>query len=235
MKEGLSIILPCYNEEKAIFYVLNDLKNKMQTLENTFGKVEVIVVNDGSTDESKKEISKFDFPILLENKVNAGYGYSIKKALGYVKYNSIALFDMDATINPLNFIMLYETNKLSSLCPMIIGKRMHKKSSMPLVRRIGNSLYMLIILIINFKYVADPCSGMRLYYKNWLLENCKSLPDDLNFTLATTLLCLKHKYPIKDVPIEYYSRIGASKLNEIKHGFKFFSTIINYSFKNFFM
>ena len=73
----LSIIIPVYNEEKTILEVLKKIKNNS----SNFFKYEIIVIDDGSTDQSRKllETNKNLYDKLLINETNRGKGFSIKK------------------------------------------------------------------------------------------------------------------------------------------------------------
>ena len=75
----LSIIIPVYNEENTIIEVLNKIKDN---LENKF-EYEIIVIDDGSTDQSRKllENNKTLYNKLLINEFNKGKGFSVKKGL----------------------------------------------------------------------------------------------------------------------------------------------------------
>ena len=73
----LSIIIPVYNEEKTVISVLEKIKKNSSNLL----KYEVIVIDDGSTDQSKKllENNKQLYDKLLLNETNRGKGFAIKK------------------------------------------------------------------------------------------------------------------------------------------------------------
>ena len=73
----LSIIIPVYNEEKTIISVLKKIKKSSSNL----SRYEIIVIDDGSTDQSRKllENNKHLFDKLLVNETNKGKGFSIKK------------------------------------------------------------------------------------------------------------------------------------------------------------
>ena len=73
----LSIIVPVYNEEKTIIKILEKIKNNPSSI----FKHEIIVIDDGSTDQSKKllEENKHLYNKLLINERNRGKGYSVKK------------------------------------------------------------------------------------------------------------------------------------------------------------
>ena len=101
----LSIIIPVYNEEGTIIDVLNKVKNH---LENKI-KYEVIVVNDGSTDQSKHllEKNKNLFHKLLTNETNMGKGYSVKKGLLNSSGTHIIFQDADLEYNPADLLKFH--------------------------------------------------------------------------------------------------------------------------------
>ena len=89
----LSIIIPAYNEEKTIIQILEKIKNSSSNL----FKYEVIVIDDGSTDQSRKllENNKHLFDKLLVNETNKGKGFSIKKGLSNASGTHIIFQDAD--------------------------------------------------------------------------------------------------------------------------------------------
>ena len=87
----LTVILPFFNNEGTIFESLNSILNQSEK------RLEVIVINDGSTDNSEKEILsllKKKKIIYLKNKVNKGLAYSLNKAIR--KSSGDLIFRMDA-------------------------------------------------------------------------------------------------------------------------------------------
>ena len=89
----LSIIIPTYNEERTVIEILKKIKNNSQDL----CKYEVIVIDDGSTDQSRKllENNKHLFDKLLINETNKGKGYSVKKGILNASGTHIIFQDAD--------------------------------------------------------------------------------------------------------------------------------------------
>ena len=92
---GVSIIIPCYNGEKYIIPCLQSIEKQVQNI-----LCEIILVDDKSTDQTKKVIQKFmkssKMSIqLLENSVNKGAGFSRNQALLKAKYSYISFIDAD--------------------------------------------------------------------------------------------------------------------------------------------
>ena len=97
----LSIIIPTYNEERTVIEVLKKIKNNSPNL----CKYEVIVIDDGSTDQSRKllENSKHLFDKLLVNETNKGKGFSVKKGILNASGTHIIFQDADFEYDPGDF------------------------------------------------------------------------------------------------------------------------------------
>jgi len=90
----VSIIMPAYNSEKFIENSLKSIPIR--------DDIEVIVVNDGSTDKTAEIAKKFDVK-LIDRKENLGIGYSRREALTYANGEYIMFFDSDDSIVEENF------------------------------------------------------------------------------------------------------------------------------------
>lgn len=90
----VSIIMPAYNAERFIENALASIPKRED--------IEVIVVNDGSTDKTAEIAKKFDVK-LIDRKENLGIGYSRREGLTYVKGEYIMFFDSDDSIIKENF------------------------------------------------------------------------------------------------------------------------------------
>jgi len=97
----LSIIIPVYNEEKTVIDVLNKIKSNSSNL----FKYEIIVIDDGSTDQSRKllEDNKHLYDKLLVNESNKGKGFSVKKGLLNISGTHIIFQDADLEYDPVDF------------------------------------------------------------------------------------------------------------------------------------
>lgn len=90
----VSIIMPAYNAERFIENALASIPKRED--------IEIIVVNDGSTDKTAEIAKKFDVK-LIDRKENLGIGYSRREALTYAKGEYIMMFDSDDSIVEENF------------------------------------------------------------------------------------------------------------------------------------
>ena len=75
----LSLVIPAYNEEKNVKDVVENYYKTFQSIDNL--EFEIIVVNDNSTDLTSEIVSKIKNVKLINNNINSGYGFSLKKGL----------------------------------------------------------------------------------------------------------------------------------------------------------
>lgn len=230
---GLTIVLPCFNEEQAIPGVLNELLENKQKIQSqlSLSEIEVIVVDDGSTDKSVELLKSFGEQItVLSFLENSGYGAALKYGFNTAKFDYVVFYDLDCTCHPLDIIPLFnELQKNNAV--MALGNRINTDSHMPKIRKLGNSIYANLSTIFFQKKVNDVCSGFRVLKKTFVKQHESQLPDDLSYSLALTLICLINKFPFVEVDINYTERKGDSKLSEWSDGINFFLTILKYKLR----
>ena len=225
-----ALILPCHNEEKAIPSVLSKALQEKQRLISSgrIKNMEVIAVNDGSRDGSAKLLKAHSPKVkVIHFETCRGYGSALKAGISDTNCDWIAFCDLDGTCEPSDLSRLIDT-ALNDPAEMTGGCRLHKKSSMPFLRRAGNLFYRWMIWKLSGKREADPCSGFRLFKKAALVPEIFDLPDGLNFSPALTALCIKKNIATEWIPVTYNDRVGQSKLKIVKDGWLFFWTIFKY-------
>ncbi len=219
---SLSIIVPVYNEEKNIKKTITKIDTilKKSDLKN----YEIIIVNDGSTDNTNKTLkqSKINFN-LIEHERNMGYGASIKSGIKKSKYNIIAITDADGTYPIEKIPEMY--NKIKNY-DMVVGSRTGKSVKIPFIRKPAKwFIGKLANYLAGFK-IPDINSGLRLFKKEDALRFFKILPNGFSFTTTITLAMLTNDMQIKYIPINYMKRKGKSKIRPIRDTLNFIQLII---------
>lgn len=227
-KHSLTITIPAYNEEEAIESIIRrclDARKEIARKAN-LDDVKIIVVDDGSHDRTYERASAFLPDItLLKHEQNKGYGAAIKNGFRHSDTSLVGFLDADGTCNPLFFSELCNVLQANSY-DMTLGSRMGPQSEMPMVRRIGNTIYSVLLSLLTHKKIRDTASGMRVM-KADLLKKIYPLPDGLHFTPAmTSRILFKAGLSLGEVPMPYADRIGKSKLNVIKDGIRFLRVIL---------
>ena len=223
----LSIVIPAYNEEKAIGAIVERCLAAREYIKDgtNVADVEIIVVNDGSADQTMEVASRYPEITLLSHPVNKGYGVAIKTGFAAARGDLVAFLDADGTCDPRFFRDLARALELGR-ADIAIGSRLTPESEMPFTRLIGNVFYALLLGALSNRSVTDTASGMRMLRRS-SLSRIMPLPDGMDFTPAMSAKALfDEELTIVETPMPYHERVGASKLKVISDGIRFFRSIV---------
>lgn len=224
----LCIVIPALNEEDSIEkIILRSLEAKEHIINNSdVTEVSVTVVSDGSTDRTVELAQKHTDKIhLIVFPKNRGYGAAIKQGWLESDADLLSFLDADGTCNPEFF---------SELCNLVtressdvaLGCRLNKDSKMPLTRRVGNTMFSILLTYLASEKVKDTASGMRVVRRS-ILPELMPLPDGLHFTPAMSARALlSESIRIKEKDMPYEERDGESKLHIWKDGIRFLRVIL---------
>jgi glycosyltransferase involved in cell wall biosynthesis len=206
----LTIIIPAYNEAGNLEQVLIPLKQF--AIENNF---KIIVVNDGSIDNSKELINQFidDYNFrVIHHKINCGYGAAIKSGIREANTPYVVTIDADGQHSIDDIIRLYKEIKESD-ADLIVGSRYRQKSS-TISRGIGKSIIRLFVRILVKVPVYDINSGMKIYKTALAKKYIRLAPDTMAFSDVMTIVFVYFKGFVKEVPITINQRVnGKSTIN----------------------
>lgn len=220
MKE-ISVIIPVYNEEKSIEIAVKRVRKVCP-------KSELLIVNDGSSDKTAEIVRRLKVKLITHDK-NRGYGAALKTGFSEAKTRYIAFLDADMTYDPKYIPMLLKLAKDEDL-DVVWGNRFGGSfNRMPVVRKIGNKIISLVMLIVTRRFISDCASGERLLKREALNRiGVEDLPDDLDFITALTKRIIKSGIKYKEMPIDYEEREGSSKLRIFGHGYRMVRNILKY-------
>lgn len=222
--KGLSIILPVYNEQKAIEETISQL---IQVKKNIDFDVEIILINDGSNDSTEvflKKLSQEDFRVIHHQR-NLGYGAALKTGVRAAKYAYIAITDADNTY-PNNRIPEFFHKVLEKDIDMLVGARTGKSVKISLIRKSTKWILTKIANYLANIKIPDINSGFRIMKKEVVKSYLKILPDGFSFTTTITLAMEMNGYSVKYEPIDYFGRKGKSKIKPIEDTLNFLQLII---------
>ena len=203
--QRISVVIPAYNEEKAVSEVIAGLK-KLSFVD------EIIVVDDGSTDSTGQKAAESGARV-ISHENNSGYGASLKTGIINSKNNNIAFIDADAQHNPADLTGMI---KYTGDYDIVIGSRKAGSHS-PLWRKPGKMfIHMLANYLAGFK-IPDLNCGLRIVKKDLILPYLKLFPDKFSFSTTSTIFFIKDGFKVKFVPISAQKRIGESSLR-VRHG-----------------
>lgn len=214
----ISIIIPALNEAESVTPVIKDVP---PTLDDQI--VEVIVVDDGSTDNTAEQAEQAGARV-IRHESNRGYGAALKTGFEHATGDIVGFLDADYTYPSAEFTTLYE-RFVEDDADIVVGTRLAgHNEGMPFIRRTGNRFFAWLVCLLTKSPVTDPASGMRLLRKE-LLSDLYPLSDDLDFTPEMTTKATQLDLEYIEVPITYRERVGESKLGAFEHGYRFFTVI----------
>ena len=225
----LSIVIPAYNEETGIAEIMNRVLSVREAMKSAGVEgFELLVVNDGSRDQTRKvaeEIAQQSPDVrVINHPVNRGYGAALKTGFAQARGDLIGFLDADGTYPPEHFPQLCQAAMAGA--DLVIGSRMAgAESKMPAVRRIGNWLFATLLSILGWQRVTDSASGMRVF-KRSSLEKLYPLPDGLNLTPVMSTRAIHEGLKVVEVPIPYSERVGRSKLSALRDGTIFLQSMV---------
>ncbi len=222
----LSVVIPAFNEEDGIKEVVTRVLSIRPRLAGVgIDDLEVIVVDDGSTDGTAQAATEVPGVRLIRHAQNGGYGAALKTGFAAARGEWIGFLDADGTYPPERFPELCQA-ALAQGADIVIGSRMAGLASeMPAVRRLGNFLFANLVSLVSAQRITDSASGMRVF-KQSILERIYPLPDGLNLTPVMSTRALHEQLKMIEVPIPYRERVGRSKLSVVRDGARFAQSIV---------
>ena len=229
----ISVVIPVYNEEKSV----KKLLKKVSSVKNI--KKEVIVVNDGSSDNSYKVIKnecKNLFNKLVSYKKNKGKGFACRLGIKRAKGNIIIIQDADLEYNPQNFLRLIKPivkNKYDVVYGSRVlkgGKRIRPKTVGFAIRIFANHFLTFLSNLINNQNLTDAHTCYKVF-RSKIIKKINLEENGFNFCPEVTTKISKLKLEIKEVPIDYYGRtIEEGKKIEFIDGFRAIFCLFKYKF-----
>ncbi len=228
----LQIAIPAYNEEASIESIIQRcLDARPHILSNSpVSEVEITVVSDGSTDRTVPLARRHESEVrLIVFEKNRGYGAAIKEGWNGSDADLLGFLDADGTCDPRFFADLCET-LVRHHADVVLGSRLNAESRMPLIRRVGNTLYACLLSLFAHRIVRDTASGMRVVRRR-SLARLLPLPDGLHFTPAMTARALMSDgVKLVEIDMPYNERDGESKLRVGRDGLRFLKSILDMVF-----
>ena len=204
----LSVVIPAFNEQGAVKSTVDDVRSHLEPLGIPF---EIIVVDDGSQDNTRQEAIESG-AIVDFNEVNSGYGASLKRGVRQAQYEYVAILDADGTY-PAKYLpaML----KMCRNQDMVVGDRGAAMRNVPWIRRPAKYFLNKLASFLAERRLNDLNSGFRVFRKSELIPFLPLLPQNFSFTTTITLCMSCNGKRMVYTPIEYGKRVGKSKIRSV--------------------
>jgi len=228
MEYKISVILPCLNEENTIEFCIN---KAFEGINNTPYKGEVIVSDNGSTDNSVKIAKKAGAKIV--NIKEKGYGYALRGGIEAANYEFIIMGDSDSTYDFTHIERF--TNKLADGFELVVGNRfkggIEKNAMPPLNKYIGNPLLTYIAKKLFNSKIGDFHCGLRAFTKK-AYEKMELKSTGMEFATEMIAKSSLLKLKITEVPTTLKISINPRKphLKPFRDGLRHLNLMFTYSF-----
>lgn len=223
----ISVVIPMYNEERTIGDVISNTISTMDSLRMPY---EIIAVDDGSTDNTRRIATRYK-AIVLSNGRNRGKGYALRKGFRHAQGNIVVTVDSDGAHKPKEIPDLI--HPLFNGVDMVAGSRFlghDGKYSTSRLNRLGNFLFNITIMTLTGKRITDSQTGFRAFKKEVLQKtNLKAIGYEIETEI--TVKGLKNGFVYQEKPITCKKReYNASKLKILSDGMKILKTIFKAKF-----
>jgi len=225
----VSLIIPCFNEEKNIPVLLSKCKEAFDQKE-----VEVVIVDNGSSDNTQTVLINllpdYSFVKTVRVESNQGYGHGILTGLNASSGEYLAWTHADLQTNPADLLegikILSETSNSENL--FIKGKRFGRPFA-DRIFTIGMSLFESVLLKTKMWDInAQPTIFHRSFFSSW-----KNPPNDFSLDLFAYFMAKECNLDIKRFDVRFDRRLyGKSHWNiSFKDKIKFIKRTLSYSFE----
>ncbi len=211
---SISIIIPAKNEATSLIKLLPKLKE-------SFPNCKIIIVNDGSTDNTLQVCNEHNVTVIT-NIYNLGNGGAIKAGARAAESEVLVFMDADGQHKPEDLTRLLD--KYAEGYAMVVGAR-NLLSHAGKRRLLGNVFYNWLASRVVGHKIHDLTSGFRVVSASYFREFLHLLPNGFSYPTTITMAFFRNGYTVGYVPINTEKRIGKSHLKITKDGLRFFLII----------
>lgn len=200
MSEKISVILPAFNEEEKLFDNIKHVENILNKfIRNKNLDYEIIIVNDGSIDNTQKEALKLKkqnnnvHVIFYPN--NGGKGKALKKGFSHCTGDYVIFLDADMDISPEHILLFYKYLKKTD-ADVIVGSKRHPESNIkyPISRKFLSKIYQLINFLLFRLDISDTQTGIKLFKYEVLYQ------------IFPNILCKKYAFDLELIVNAYHQK-----------------------------
>jgi glycosyltransferase involved in cell wall biosynthesis len=197
--------VPALNEEEAISTQIRAIS---EALASCRIKYEVVVVDDGSDDDTGDLASTAGARVLRHSE-QRGYGAALKTGIVAAASDTLVIIDADGSY-PADAIP--KMLRMLETADMVVAARTGGEVHIPQLRRPAKWFLRRLATRITGRKIPDLNSGLRCFRRETVVQYFSILPAQFSFTTTITLALLADEYRVAYLPIDYYPRIGKSKI-----------------------
>lgn len=222
----VTVLLPAYNEERAIEQVLAEV---VTALEDEPLKFEILVVDDASTDRTAAYAERFAehcarCPVrVIRRPENRGAGAARKVGVREARGDVVVMLDADGSY-PAHAIR--DLLKFFPDYDQVNGARTSEQGTLPWLRGPAKWFIRQLACYLTGRHIPDLNTGLKAFKREAMLPWLWAVPDGFSCVTTMTLAFLTNDHAVKYVPTEYRPRIGKSKFHPFKDTLAYFNTVV---------
>jgi glycosyltransferase involved in cell wall biosynthesis len=202
------VMVPAYNEENSIGEVIRKVPRIINNSE-----VEVLVIDDGSTDNTVEVAEKAGADYIISNRKNIGLAQTFKKGLDAaieLGADVIVNIDADNQYNPEEIPKLVKP-VIGGKVDLVLGDRqINNLDHMPLGKKIGNKIATWVTRFASGFPVRDAQTGFRAFSREAALK--MNLLGEYTYVQETIIQAVNNGLKVEQIPVEFRRREGSSRL-----------------------
>lgn len=206
MRQGLTIVIPAFNERGAVASVLEDVKAKFSGILE-----EIILVDDGSNDGTGELASGAGARVIRHHR-NMGYGASLKTGIREASTDFVLTMDADGQHTAEAALRLWVAMEENQGTDMVVGQR-EGGGNGPMWRAVGKQFITRLAKYLVKAQVIDLNSGLRLMRREVLSKYLHLCPNGFSFSTTITLAFLSRGRNVLFVPVVTGKRVGNSTVS----------------------
>ena len=224
----LSLVMPAYNEGRTIEEVIHRLNS---VVSQTGLKYELIVVDDGSMDDTRRKAIDYannnGYLKVVGHRKNMGKGYAIKTGFQHATGNAVIFIDSDLDIGPEQILRYFKALNHGDI---VIGSKWHPQSSVkiPLMRRLLSHAFNVLVKLLTDAKVRDTQTGLKAVRKN-SVEGMFSKLVVKRYAYDAELLALANIYGLKVVELPVNVRMRG--LFDVKEALRMFLDLLGIAYR----
>ncbi|OIP74607.1 MAG: glycosyl transferase [Candidatus Pacebacteria bacterium CG2_30_36_39] len=205
----LVIIIPCFNEEKTLDLVVNSIPNKIEGI----SKIEIVIIDDGSTDKTIDVAKKLGVNYIISNTLNKGLARSFEIGL-----NKALSLDADIIVNTDGDNQYPQQNIPDLIKPILENKadivvanrQTNKIKHFSFIKKLFQFLGSSVVRYLSGVQIPDAVSGFRAYSRDAAKQ--LNIVTEFSYAIETLIQAGKKKLSVKSIDIQTNSKTRESRL-----------------------
>ena len=214
----VTVLLPAFNEEQALPFVIRDVRAAMQEWPEPY---EILVVDDCSTDRTAEVAEVLDVRV-VRRQINGGSGASRKTGIREAKGEVVVMLDADGTYEAADIPRLLEHFPTYD---QVNGARTSEQGTLKWLRIPAKWFIRKLASFLSGVSIPDLNTGLKAFKRDVMRRYLWVVPDGFSCVTTMTLCFLCNGHPVKYVSTEYHPRIGRSKFHPFKDTLAYLMTV----------